>query len=185
MWWCIHKYYHTYSWILRKTTLGIAFSYKTLLMKSEWVLHIFKSSDTLIKFIKRGLVLFWFDLLTSMESATVKESTQLLESYNHRITGLKRPLRSLSPAVNLTLPILLLNYVPKNHISSSFKYFQGWWLNHLPGQPIPKLDNPFSDEVFSSSQTKPPLAHLEAVSSCPVDFYLGEEASSHLLTTSF
>ncbi|KAK4822811.1 hypothetical protein QYF61_020094 [Mycteria americana] len=110
---------------------------------------------------------------------------------NHRITesqnriGWKRPLRSSSPTVNLTLPRPPLHHVPKHLIQTSFKYLQGWQLNHCPGQPVPMLDNPFSEEKFPNIQSKPPLAQLEAISSCPITCYLGEETSPHLTTTSF
>ncbi|KAK4828748.1 hypothetical protein QYF61_000739 [Mycteria americana] len=67
----------------------------------------------------------------------------------------------------------------------SFKYFQGWRLNHFPGQPVPMLDNPFSEEKFPNIQSKPPLAQLEAISSHPITCYLGEETDPHLATTSF
>ncbi|KAK4820565.1 hypothetical protein QYF61_001628 [Mycteria americana] len=62
---------------------------------------------------------------------------------------------------------------------------QGWRLNHFPGQPVPMLDNPFSEEKFPNIQSKPPLAQLETISSCPIACYLGEETDSHLSTTSF
>ncbi|KAK4825874.1 hypothetical protein QYF61_003148 [Mycteria americana] len=61
----------------------------------------------------------------------------------------------------------------------------GWRLNHFPGQPVPMLDNPFSEEKFPNIQSKPPLAQLEAISSCPITCYLGEETNTHLSTTSF
>ncbi|KAK4810530.1 LOW QUALITY PROTEIN: hypothetical protein QYF61_004493 [Mycteria americana] len=109
----------------------------------------------------------------------------------HRITesqnriGWKRPLRSSSPTVNLTLPRPPLHHVPKHLIQTSFKYLQGWRLNHFPGQPVPMLDNPFSEEKFPNIQFKPPLAKLETISSCPITCYLGEETDPHLSTTSF
>ncbi|KAK4823880.1 hypothetical protein QYF61_007828 [Mycteria americana] len=62
---------------------------------------------------------------------------------------------------------------------------QGWRLNHFPGQPLPMLDNPFSEVKFPNIQSKPPLAQLEAISSCPITCYLGEETDPHLSTTSF
>ncbi|PKU44316.1 hypothetical protein llap_5368 [Limosa lapponica baueri] len=37
------------------------------------------------------------------------------------------------------------------------------------------LDNPFSVEFFPNIQSQPPLAQLEAISSCPIACYLGEE----------
>ncbi|KAK4814368.1 LOW QUALITY PROTEIN: hypothetical protein QYF61_017781 [Mycteria americana] len=54
-------------------------------------------------------------------------------------------------------------------------FVQGWRLNHLSGQPVPMLDNPFSEVKFPNIQSKPPLAQLEAISSCPIICYLGEE----------
>ncbi|KAK4832279.1 hypothetical protein QYF61_021678 [Mycteria americana] len=61
----------------------------------------------------------------------------------------------------------------------------GWRLNHFPGQPVPMLDNTFSEEIFPNIQSKPPLVQLEAISSCPMVCYLGEETDTHLSTTSF
>ncbi|KAK4824404.1 hypothetical protein QYF61_014715 [Mycteria americana] len=61
----------------------------------------------------------------------------------------------------------------------------GWRLHHFPRQPLPMLDNPFSEEKFPNIQSKPPLAQLEAISSHPITCYLGEETDPHLSTTSF
>ncbi|KAK4826954.1 hypothetical protein QYF61_012803 [Mycteria americana] len=61
----------------------------------------------------------------------------------------------------------------------------GWRLNRFPGQPVPMLDNPFSEVKFPNIQSKPPLAQLEAISSRPITCYLGEETDPHLSTTSF
>ena len=47
------------------------------------------------------------------------------------------------------------------------------------------LDNPFGEEIFPNIRSKPPLAQLEAVPSCPITCYLGEETNTHLATTSF
>ncbi|KAK4824915.1 hypothetical protein QYF61_021430 [Mycteria americana] len=62
---------------------------------------------------------------------------------------------------------------------------QGWRLNHFTGQPVPMLDNPFSEVKFPNIQSKPPLMQLEAISSRPITCYLGEETDPHLSTTSF
>ncbi|KAK4823531.1 hypothetical protein QYF61_003040 [Mycteria americana] len=70
-------------------------------------------------------------------------------------------------------------------IQTSFKYLQGWRLNHFPGQSVPMLDNPLGEEKFPNIQSKPPLAQLEAISSHPITCYLGEETDPHLSTTSF
>ncbi|KAK4824802.1 LOW QUALITY PROTEIN: hypothetical protein QYF61_019470 [Mycteria americana] len=45
-------------------------------------------------------------------------------------------------------------------------------------------DNPFSEVKFPNIQSKPPLVQLEAISSCPITCYLGEETDPHLSTTS-
>ncbi|KAK4814133.1 hypothetical protein QYF61_009052 [Mycteria americana] len=66
-----------------------------------------------------------------------------------------------------------------------YNTYMGWRLNHFPGQPVPMLDNPLGEEKFPNIQSKPPLAQLEAISSCPITCYLGEETDPHLSTTSF
>ncbi|KAK4827151.1 hypothetical protein QYF61_015105 [Mycteria americana] len=73
------------------------------------------------------------------------------------------------------------------HEDARLKLLQkkGWRLNHFPGQPVPMLDNLFSEEKFPNIQSKPPLAQLEAISSCPITCYLGQETDPHLSTTSF
>ncbi|KAK4826688.1 hypothetical protein QYF61_010697 [Mycteria americana] len=60
-----------------------------------------------------------------------------------------------------------------------------WSLNHFPGQPVPMLDNPFREEIFTHIQSKLPLVQLEAISSCPITSCLGEETDTYLSTTSF
>ncbi|KAK4822584.1 LOW QUALITY PROTEIN: hypothetical protein QYF61_017170 [Mycteria americana] len=46
-------------------------------------------------------------------------------------------------------------------------------------------DNPFGEEFFPNIQSKPPLAQLEAISSCASACYLGEQTDPHLATASF
>lgn len=46
---------------------------------------------------------------------------------------------------------------------------------------MPGLDKPFEEEIFPNVQSKPLLAQLEAVSSCPIPCYL-EERSVQPLT---
>ena len=47
------------------------------------------------------------------------------------------------------------------------------------------LDNPFGEEIFPDIQSKPSLAQREAISSCPIACYLGEETDTPLTATSF
>ncbi|KAK4818960.1 hypothetical protein QYF61_022627, partial [Mycteria americana] len=109
------------------------------------------------------------------------DRARLLEVRRDRMRGKRHKF----PTINLTLPRPPLNHVPKHFIQTSFKYLQGWRLNHFPGQPLPMLDNPFSDVKFPNIQSKPPLVQLEGISSCPITSYLGEETDPHLSTTSF
>ncbi|KAK4813348.1 hypothetical protein QYF61_026644 [Mycteria americana] len=62
---------------------------------------------------------------------------------------------------------------------------KGWRLNPFPGQPVPMLDHPFSEVKFLNIQSKPPLAQLEAISSCPMACNFGRRDRPHLSTTSF
>ncbi|KAK4811013.1 LOW QUALITY PROTEIN: hypothetical protein QYF61_015717 [Mycteria americana] len=83
-----------------------------------------------------------------------------------------------------------LNGPPIKFVSLQFRVKDvvgdyGWRLNHFPGQSVPMLDNPLGEEKFPNIQSKPPLAQLEAISSCPITCYLGEETDPHLSTTSF
>ncbi|KAK4829526.1 hypothetical protein QYF61_005165 [Mycteria americana] len=73
----------------------------------------------------------------------------------------------------------------RRKMERAFLPWPGWRLNHFPGQPVPMLDNPLGEEKFPNTQSKPPLAQLEAISSCPITCYLGEETDPHLSTTSF
>ena len=91
----------------------------------------------------------------------------------------------MSPKVNLTLPCPRLNHVPQCHVYTSFRYLQGWCLNRTLEQPVPVPDSPFTEEIFPNIQSKPPMAQPEAISSCPISCYLGEETNTHLATTSF
>lgn len=47
-----------------------------------------------------------------------------------------------------------LNHVPQCNIHKPFKYLQGCRLNHFPGQPVPMLYNPFSEQIITNVQFK-------------------------------
>lgn len=100
---------------------------------------------------------------------------------NHRIMkvffqqeGWKRPAKSS----NLTFD--WISPCPLNPIMNC--HFQGWWLHHLPDQPVPMLNHSSSEEFFLNIQPEPPLAQLQAVSPCPITGCLEEEVNSHLIT---
>jgi len=46
-------------------------------------------------------------------------------------------------------------------------------------------DHSFSKEIFPNVQSKPPLTQLEAIASCLITGYLGEETNTCLTTASF
>ena len=50
---------------------------------------------------------------------------------------------------------------------------KGWWLHHLPVQPIPAPDQSLG-EVCPNIQPKSPLVQLQAIHSCPIASYMGE-----------
>ena len=99
------------------------------------------------------------------------------------LSCLEETFKSLSPTINLTLPIPPLNHVPKLRIYTSFKYLQCWCLNHFPGQPVPMLDNSFSEEIFPNIQSKPLLVQLQAISPRPIAWYLREKTDMYLYST--
>ncbi|KAK4818164.1 hypothetical protein QYF61_007606 [Mycteria americana] len=86
----------------------------------------------------------------------------------------------LYPAKSTPIQAMSSQFLQENAVEN-----RGWQLNHFPGQPVPMLDNPFSEVKFPNIQSKPPLVQLEAISSRPITCYLGEETDPHLSTTSF
>ncbi|KAK4820179.1 hypothetical protein QYF61_021451, partial [Mycteria americana] len=103
-------------------------------------------------------------------------------------TSSKRPLNTSRDGDSTTslgslFQCLITLSVKKNFLISSLNLP---WRNLRPFPlPVPMLDHPFSKEIFPNSQSQPPLAQLEAISSRPIASYLGEETDSHLATTSF
>jgi len=66
-----------------------------------------------------------------------------------------------------------------------FKHTQRWWLNHLPGEPIPVLNDPSYKEIFPDFQPKTPLAQREAISPHPVICHQWEETKPALTVITF
>ena len=63
----------------------------------------------------------------------------------------------------LPSPPCLLNHVLKCHIHTVFEPLQGWGLPHCPGQPGPRPEHSFTQEIFPDLRSKPPLTQLEAM----------------------
>ena len=103
---------------------------------------------------------------------------------NMRNHSLEKTSKSSSPAVTPTPPCLI-NHIPKCNIYTFLEHLQWWWLPHFPGQPIPMYDHSFHKEIFPNIHSKPPPMQLEAIASCPIASYLGEDTSTCLTTTSF
>lgn len=85
---------------------------------------------------------------------------------------LEKALQIIKSNLNPALPSHPSNHVPQCNIHKSFKYLQGCLLNHLPGQPVPMLYKPFSEQTVTNMQLK---EWFEAVSSCPVTSDLGRD----------
>ena len=62
------------------------------------------------------------------------------------------------------------------------EHLHGWWLNHLPGQPVAVPAHFFREENFPSIQPKTPLVQLEAIPSSPATDYMGEEDKTQAST---
>lgn len=71
-----------------------------------------------------ALTNFWNSFTDGGREEADRQTARGTESLNH--LGGKRPLRSPSPRMNLTLPSPCLNHVPKNLIHASFKHLKGW-----------------------------------------------------------
>jgi len=72
-----------------------------------------------------------------------------LKSLNHQ--GCKRVLRSSCPAINSSPPCPLI-HIHKFHIYTFLERLQGWWLHHLPGQPVPILHHSLWEYIFPNIQ---------------------------------
>lgn len=70
-------------------------------------------------------------------------------------------------------------------ISATSTHFLGWVLRYLSAQPIPILNQSYSEEILPDVHSKPPLVQLEAVSSHHITYHLRTETSSILTAASF
>ena len=105
-------------------------------------------------------------------------SSILMDLWNHRIVGWKRPLRPSSPTITAAPPSLL-NHVPKCHTHTVFEPLWGRGLPHCPGQPGPTPDHSLGKEIFPNIRSEPPLMQLEAIASRPIAGWLGENTDTN------
>ena len=77
-----------------------------------------------------------------------------------------------------------LKHVARGTVQMPRKHGQAWGIDHLSGKPVPVFDHPLAKEMLPTVQSKPPLAQLWTIPTCPVTGYQGEELSTSLSTSS-
>ncbi|KAK4806763.1 hypothetical protein QYF61_005559 [Mycteria americana] len=55
---------------------------------------------------------------------------------------------------------------------------QAWCRDHFPGEPVPVIDHPLSEEPFPNVQSELPPTQLHSISSCPIAGHQREEIST-------
>ena len=103
------------------------------------------------------------------------------ESQNHRMVGVGRDLcGSYSPT---PLPKLShLEQAAQDPIQASLQYLQRRRLHNLPGQPVPVLCHPQSEEVLPQVQTELPMLQFVPVAPCLVTGHHWKELGLIILT---
>lgn len=123
---------------MRDMGAEILIPHKLLFKYWKWISHILIDEDTITSVFLQYKVSFI--------------NPYVFPSYKFREPlRVKRPVRSFSPTIKLTLPIPPLNHVPKCNICTSFKNLQGWWLHCFLGQSVPVLDNSLLKNFFLSN----------------------------------
>jgi len=104
----------------------------------------------------------------------------------HRITesqhgrGWKGPLWVTQP--NPLLKQGLLQQAAQDHVQAGLEYLQRRRLHNLPGQPVPGLHQPQSEEVLPHVQVELPRLQFVPVAPCPVAGQHWKESGPVLLT---
>ena len=105
----------------------------------------------------------------------------ITESQNHRMLGVGRDLcGSSSP----TLPPKQghLQQAAEDIVQVGLEYLQRRRLHNLPGQPVPVLCHPQSEEVLPHVQMELPVPQFVPVAPCPVPGHHWKESGPVLLT---
>jgi len=101
------------------------------------------------------------------ESLRLEKTTKIIQSNHQPIT---------------TMHTKLCHSVACHHVASVLFYED---LHHPPGQTVPIPHHSFWEEILPHIQPEPSLVQLKAITSHCITNYLGKEANSHLVTTSF
>jgi len=106
---------------------------------------------------------------------------RITESQNHRMFGVGRYLcGSSSPP-----PLLKqghLQQAAQDFVQASLEYLQRWRIHSLPGQPVPGLCHPQSEEVLPHVHTELPVLQFVLIAPCPVAGLHWKESGPILLT---
>jgi len=60
------------------------------------------------------------------------------------------------------IPTMPTNHVPQFHFCPFLEHLQGWWLHHLPGQPVPMPHHSCREEMFPNIQPEILLSILSS-----------------------
>jgi len=111
----------------------------------------------------------------SNSTTTVHRITQ-----NHRMVGVGRDLCGSSGPTPLPKHGHL-QQAAQDHVHVGFEYLQRRRFYNLPGQPVPVLRHPQSEEVFRHLQTELPLLQFVPIAPCPVAGHHRRESGPVLL----
>ena len=95
------------------------------------------------------------------------EHSEITESQNHRIVGVGRDLCGSSSSTLLPKQGHL-QQAAQDHVQAGLEYLQRRRLHSLPGQPVPVLRHPQSEEILPHVQTELPVPQFVPITPCPV-----------------
>ena len=75
-----------------------------------------------------------------------------------------------------------LQQAAQDFVQAGLEYLQRRRLHNLPGQPVPVLHHPQSEEVIPHVQTELPLLQFVLIAPCPVSGHHCKESGPILLT---
>jgi len=110
-----------------------------------------------------------------------KSYMKVTESQNHRMVGVGRDFCGSSS------PTLLpkqghLQQAAEDLVQAGLEYLQRRRLHNLPGQPVPVLCHPQSEEVLPHVQLELPMLQFVPIVPCPVSGHHRKESGPILLT---